>query len=220
MKNHQFHTVYLSYEAEPSLKKYVGKHSTGDPYDDYFGSFSDSSFNPVGKHILGVYKTSEGATYGEIMWQKVLNVVEDPEFVNRAFQTATGFDTTGRVRPVEETRPGGLAMKGMLVWNNGNEQTRSKTRPGPEWVRGYLEDPFKGNRANHSKTPWWHNPGTKETRRSETSPGSGWVEGRGDISANTDLWECTITGHITTPGPLSRYQKARGINPANRRRIS
>ena len=32
-------------------------------------------------------------------------------------------------------------------------------------------------------------------------------------------WMCTVTGYITTPAPLSRYQKKRGIDPSNRIRI-
>lgn len=43
---------------------------------------------------------------------------------------------------------------------------------------------------------------------------------RGAATQHAQKWMCTITGHISTPGPLSRYQKARGIDPANRRRIS
>lgn len=220
LDNYMFHTVYLSYEEGPSGRSYVGKHSTDDPYDDYFGSFHDSSFNPVGKHVLGVYKTPQGATQGETMWQRVLNVVEDPHYVNRAYQTAIGFDTTGRKRPKEETTPGGLAMKGMLVWNNGVAESRSKTCPGSEWVRGKL--PFTDRHRQRiskvvSSLLWWNN-GSEETR-SQTQPGPNWVEGRLKISTNTQLWQCTVTGHISTPGPLSRYQKTRGIDTSNRRKI-
>lgn len=32
-------------------------------------------------------------------------------------------------------------------------------------------------------------------------------------------WMCTVTGYVTTPAPLSRYQKARGIDPSNRIRL-
>jgi len=221
LDSYLFHTVYLSYEEGPTGRSYVGKHSTDNPHDDYFGSFHDSSFNPVGKHILGIYKSAQGATQGEIMWQKTLNVVADPHYVNRAYQTSEGFDTTGRKRPREETVPGGLAMRGMLVWNNGNVETRSKTCPGSEWVRGKL--PFsEAHKQRISETVstllWWNN-GIEEVR-SESQPDPGWAEGRLQMSANTQLWACTITGYISTPGPLSRYQKARGIDPVNRRRLA
>jgi len=36
---------------------------------------------------------------------------------------------------------------------------------------------------------------------------------------NSEKWICTITGHITTSGPLTRYQKTKGIDPKNRKRV-
>ena len=45
---------------------------------------------------------------------------------------------------------------------------------------------------------------------------------RGAQTQHAQKWQCLVTGYISTPGPLSRYQKARGIdhkNPNNRRRI-
>lgn len=32
-------------------------------------------------------------------------------------------------------------------------------------------------------------------------------------------WMCTVTGYVTTPAPLSRYQNARGIDTSNRIRV-
>lgn len=36
---------------------------------------------------------------------------------------------------------------------------------------------------------------------------------------NNQKWECLETGHITTPGPLTIYQKAKGIDTSKRIRI-
>ena len=36
---------------------------------------------------------------------------------------------------------------------------------------------------------------------------------------SSQVWECMITGHRSTPGGLYNYQKARGIDPSNRKRI-
>jgi hypothetical protein len=36
---------------------------------------------------------------------------------------------------------------------------------------------------------------------------------------NSQVWECTVTGYRTTSGPLTKYQKARGIDTSNRIRI-
>ena len=37
---------------------------------------------------------------------------------------------------------------------------------------------------------------------------------------NSQVWECTITGHRSNPGGLSKYQRARGIDTTKRVRIS
>jgi hypothetical protein len=90
-----WHLVYLSYESGHRGRNYIGKHTTKDLYDGYLGSFSDESFNPDSRIILGVFNSPEAATQAEIQWQRVFNVVPDPEFANRSYQTSTKFDTTG-----------------------------------------------------------------------------------------------------------------------------
>jgi len=42
---------------------------------------------------------------------------------------------------------------------------------------------------------------------------------KGGKKTNTQKWKCTVTGYISTPGGLSGYQKARGIDTSNRIRI-
>jgi hypothetical protein len=42
---------------------------------------------------------------------------------------------------------------------------------------------------------------------------------KGAHKQHLQRWMCTVTGYITTPAPLSRYQKARGIDPLNRVRV-
>jgi hypothetical protein len=37
---------------------------------------------------------------------------------------------------------------------------------------------------------------------------------------NSQMWECTVTGYKNRPGPLTRYQKKRGIDTSKRIRIS
>ena len=36
---------------------------------------------------------------------------------------------------------------------------------------------------------------------------------------SSQRWQCTVTGYISTPGPLSLYQKKRGIDTSNRIRL-
>ena len=92
-----WHIVYLSYESKPGGRNYIGKHSTECIHDGYLGSFSDSSFCPDSKIILGVFKTSEAAILAEIQWQRAFKVVSNPDFVNKSYQTSKKFDTTGAI---------------------------------------------------------------------------------------------------------------------------
>jgi hypothetical protein len=64
---------------------------------------------------------------------------------------------------------------------------------------------------------------TKEERKIISSNGGkkGGSKGgkKGGKTTGTQKWMCLETGHITTPGPLSRYQKAKGIDTSKRKRI-
>lgn len=90
-----WHIVYLSYESKPGGRNYIGKHSTNDLYDGYLGSFSDENFDPDSRITLGVFNSKEAAVQAEIQWQRVFEVVPNPEFANRSYQTSSKFDTTG-----------------------------------------------------------------------------------------------------------------------------
>jgi hypothetical protein len=43
---------------------------------------------------------------------------------------------------------------------------------------------------------------------------------RGGIASSSQRWQCTVTGKICGSGPLTNYQRARGIDPSNRIRLS
>jgi hypothetical protein len=92
-----FHIVYLSFEDTSNGRGYIGKHSSANPYDSYYGSYKDTSFNPSGKIVLEYAKTEEAAIQAEIRWQKVFKVAENPEFANQSYQTSSKFnyDLTG-----------------------------------------------------------------------------------------------------------------------------
>jgi hypothetical protein len=79
-----------------------------------------------------------------------------------------------------------------------------------------------GTRARDAKTGI-HAPGvasigglTTKERHPDHFSTAGKV---GAAVQHKQLWKCLDTGHITTPGPLSRYQKARGIDTALRERV-
>jgi hypothetical protein len=96
-----FHTVYNSFESVSGGRDYIGKHSSEDPYDNYLGSFKDTSFSPDNKIVIGYAKTAEGAVWLEIQYQKVFGVVENDQFANKSFQSTSKFiyGLTGDANP-------------------------------------------------------------------------------------------------------------------------
>jgi hypothetical protein len=86
-----FHTVYDSWEAKPNGRDYIGKHSSDNPYDSYLGSFKDKTFQPDNKIVIAYSTTAEGAVWLEQRFQRVFCVVEDPQYVNRSYQTDAKF---------------------------------------------------------------------------------------------------------------------------------
>jgi hypothetical protein len=100
----------------------------------------------------------------------------------------------------------GTALVGRLpYWNNGKENRRSKECPGEGWVEGSAE-------------VWWTN-GEYNKKQSEC-PGESWVRGRTKIRVNTQKWRCTVTGRVSTAGPLTIYQRSVGVDPVNRVKVT
>lgn len=98
-----YHFLYDSFEESPGGRDYIGAHSTEDLYDGYLGSFSDKSFKPTGRIIISFYPDRETLLKAEQNFQKLLNVVEDPQYANRAYQTSSGFNTQGAKFPGKNT---------------------------------------------------------------------------------------------------------------------
>jgi hypothetical protein len=71
--------VYISSDG---FRYYIGCQSNNDP--NYLGSFSDKSFKPVYKFIVGYFYTREDAGDFEKFLIKKLNTIKDPMFVNKA----------------------------------------------------------------------------------------------------------------------------------------
>lgn len=89
------HYVYYSYEE--GGRGYIGSRTCRcAPKDDhYFGSYKDKTFKPTAKIILAICNTKEERYQLEYFYQKIHNVVENPHFANRAFQTVSGFSRLG-----------------------------------------------------------------------------------------------------------------------------
>jgi hypothetical protein len=68
----------------------------------------------------------------------------------------------------------------------------------------------KGGKAAHEKGVGIH--GRSPEKMSEDCKKAAKI-------TNSQKWQCTITGHVTNSGALTRYQNKRGINPSHRIRI-
>ena len=91
--------AYTYYSYEEYGRGYIGARSKSPIGDDiYFGTFSDTNFNPTQKIILGEYETMEEALTAEVALHAFFDVDINAHFANRAKQTSGGFyfDPTGR----------------------------------------------------------------------------------------------------------------------------
>lgn len=96
----RWHYVYYSYEEWG--RGYIGKRSSKVPpeHDSYLGSFTDKTFRPTQKIILGVFDTVEEALRNEILLHNFYDVAKNPHFANKAKQTSSGFYWSGDVTKI------------------------------------------------------------------------------------------------------------------------
>ena len=75
--------TYYSYDREG--RGYIGAKPSGSEVpeeDGYLGSFTDSTFSPIGKVILGRYDSGQEALEAEYAIQRLFNVGKSDHFVN------------------------------------------------------------------------------------------------------------------------------------------
>ena len=121
--------------------------------------------------------------------------------------TRDGKDVRSWNCPGEGWTNGRSLMKevgSLPYWTNGKENVRRKESPGPGWTQGLSE-------------VWWTD-GVKDVKAS-VCPGEGWSRGRPNAVTNSQKWKCLVTGTVSTAGPLSRFQKARGIDTSLRVKV-
>ena len=142
----KFHYVYYSYEEWG--RGYIGKRTcTCAPECDtkYMGSFSDKTFKPSNKIILGVFPTSKEALTAEALLHDAYNVSQNPLFANKAKQTSTWFNTEGVPKSEEhkeKIRQSNLGRKRTLE----SRQKMSLSKIGNTYSLGIKRgpSPFKG----------------------------------------------------------------------------
>lgn len=123
-------TYYVYYSYEPWGRGYIGSRTRNinapAESDNYFGSFSDETFNPTEKIILGVYETAEEAVSAEIALHEFFDVVPNPHFANRSRQTSTGFCTSGLKRTEEFKEKTRQRMMGQKPSESARKRSRER----------------------------------------------------------------------------------------------
>ena len=105
------------------------------------------------------------------------------------------------------------------IWHDGDQFTLWANRGGNTNTESQRLGRLKGARAPASQR-------TKDTARKTGLANKGKKYPRNGSSqngapkTNSQKWRCLVTGKITTSGPLTHWQKHRGIDTSLRERIS
>ena len=162
----------------------------------YFGSYADTTFAPTEKIIIAEFESREEVLQAEIDLHLYFQVRVNPHFANQARQTNLGFDSSfAGYKHTEESK---VKMSTLKIGNRNAQGKRS-----PECC----ERISKGRAGVKPK------PRTPEHCAAISRAKTG--QKRKDI-----WWQCTVSGHISLPGPLTNYQLARGIDVTNRVRLT
>jgi len=194
-----WHIVYLSYESGPKGRNYVGKHSTSDLNDGYLGSYSDKSFFPDSRIILGMYKTAAAATWAEIQWQRVFEVVPNPEFSNKSYQTSERFDTTGLKMPAD--------LKKKRSEQYGGEGNPNYGKTTPQAVKDKIANSLTGQTFS---------PERKE-KQSQALMGNSNRKGKPQPLAAIESARIKLTGRKNTPETIEKMKESARKRWANHR---
>jgi general stress protein YciG len=137
----EYYYTYYSYEEWG--RGYFGSRGCKClPEEDmrYFGSFKDKTFKPTQKIILkDDYFTREEAYADEIILQHYYKVVENPHFVNRAYQTSVKFSM-----PTEQKK-----IIGKMVYEKLREENRGLHSISKEDRRKFAMKGVETNRKLH-----------------------------------------------------------------------
>jgi hypothetical protein len=244
-----FHTVYNSFESQPGGRDYIGKHSTNDPHDNYLGSSRDKSSTPDNKIVIAYAKTAQGAVWLEEQFQRVFDVVENPQFANKSYQTSDKFVTgfKGKDHPMYGTKRPDTRERNLNNNPAKNPEAAAKISEARRRSKGKDSEETRRKKAKSLEKRIADNPnyqsevGIKGGRKTmELGVGLFDPKHRGkgaralppEVRSSNGLKACAITNsqrwrntdpnfpaYESTAAGLSAWQKARGIDKSNRIRV-
>ena len=154
--------TYYSYEKTPNGRGYIGSRGSYliPEKDDYFGSFTDGTFNPTEKIIIGTHSSRIEAYNSEVSLHYLFKVDIDPHFANKS-----------------RAKPGGFlySPKGKSIWNREGVVKSFDQDPGEGWEKGFPSD-YKRESKNKGKNLWF-NPNTGERGYYFEKPSPDWIKG-------------------------------------------
>jgi hypothetical protein len=199
-------TLYRGNKLPPF---YIGYSITKKVEEGYRGSVSSREYSDIWyaeqnqnpqlfkTKILTTHATREAAKTKETYFQLAFRVHRNPMYVNKHIQGIHFYPTEesikklsilnkGRKHTSEHITKNSLAHKGLLFWNDGIINKRSKISPGPNWQKGkLLSDQAKSLNSKKDKEKQFWNNGTIHVRVYKI-PGEGWT--RGMISHGKKWW--------------------------------
>jgi hypothetical protein len=161
----------------------------------YFGSFYDKTFAPTEKIIIAEFESREQVLQAEIDLHLFFQVRVNPHFANRARQTNLGFD--GSFKGYKHAEESKIKMSTSRIGNRNAQGRRS-----PECCE----------RISKGRTGVKQKPRTPEHCAAISRAKTGQKQ-------KETWWQCTVSGHISLAGPLTNYQRSRGIDTTNRVRL-
>jgi len=201
----------------------------------YFGSFKDKTFAPTNKIILLTFATREEANVAEVALHALYEVHINPHFANIARQTSSKFDCGGI--PKSESHKNNISAALLKFQVNDpirHEQNCAAQSERMKQNRAANPEFFKAiSQRNMQSLQQWleQNPEAKKLKEEKSGAvlKQYYAEHKSEVQEKmqehnkklyANLWQCTITGKISTKNGLSRYQNNRGIDTSNRVRLT
>jgi hypothetical protein len=140
---------YVYYSYEEYGRGYIGsrgcKFSISEDFK-YFGTFSDKTFKPTQKIILGIFETRKEAYNAEILLHKFFEVDVNPHFVNKCKATSSGFTCPKRFSDEEiKQRLKEQKTNASKKWKKNNpekykEQKKKFAEKNPDSISAYQKN--------------------------------------------------------------------------------